>query len=705
VHDNLRLFDFYNNYCKENNVEALLISLDARKAFDSVSHKYLHKVLASYGFSECFIDTIKLLYNDIKANILVNGYKSVMIRILRSVKQGDALSCALFILCIDPLIRKIQNNVDIKPVPIPRSRFTNIEISSKVAGFADDIGMAINNDQKSIDSIFQEYKNFSGLSGINLNLEKTEILRLNENSLHRDFVPARIKIDNSTVVETVESVTICGICFSNNNNVSYSKNVLDKIVKMEKQLIRWLQRSISVEGKILLVKTFGLSQLTYILQMCEIKWPELLDIERMIFKFLWNKRWVANIAPDRIKRSILKLPYFKGGLQAPDINLINKALKTKQFVRAMRANHPISLVQKYQLERVGYDEYFKCEYANLCRNDIVIGTYQLMCNELTDRIRSTCQSTPLPEPSTVQNAVNVIASTDVLEFLMRKKELMIINRFRPLANIGIATFKELYNEMSFPSNDRLGELSKYILQFFPRAWSLAIERSEDVNSEITYENEFPGTNLELVNIDRVTVKMLRLAMGEDEVPSQFPFRDPEKFGYINICDEEEINPFLNIRKYVHMTRDRFFRYRILQGDVFCNARMYKFKMVDSPECNYCSSSAQIETIQHLLWDCPRSGAVWNYLQNVIQTAYGINYISYDSIIMGSKQVIPVAETLILIGLKLILTKERTERIPIAQIKCKIKSQYCIERMACKKNIAKFFRKWDKINSTLLHLNN
>jgi len=65
---------------------------------------------------------VKLLYKDLKANILVNGYKSVLIKILRSVKQGDALSCALFILCIDPLIRRIENNPDIKPVQIPRSR-------------------------------------------------------------------------------------------------------------------------------------------------------------------------------------------------------------------------------------------------------------------------------------------------------------------------------------------------------------------------------------------------------------------------------------------------------------------------------------------------------------------------------------------------------------------------------------------------------
>jgi hypothetical protein len=62
VHNNLRMFDFYSNYCKEKNIDALLISLDAKKAFDSVSHKYMYKVLTSCGFSDNFIDTVKLLY-------------------------------------------------------------------------------------------------------------------------------------------------------------------------------------------------------------------------------------------------------------------------------------------------------------------------------------------------------------------------------------------------------------------------------------------------------------------------------------------------------------------------------------------------------------------------------------------------------------------------------------------------------------------
>ena len=45
---------------------------------------------------------------NLKANIWVNGFTTESINIEQAVKQGDALSCSLFILCIDPLIRKVN---------------------------------------------------------------------------------------------------------------------------------------------------------------------------------------------------------------------------------------------------------------------------------------------------------------------------------------------------------------------------------------------------------------------------------------------------------------------------------------------------------------------------------------------------------------------------------------------------------------------
>jgi len=499
----------------------------------------MHKILESYGFSEDFIETVKILYKDIKANILVNGYKSVMIKILRSVKQGDALSCALFILCIDPLIRKIENNPDIKAIPIPRSRLTNIAVSGKTSGFADDIGVAIKNERKSIELVFKNYDTFSKLSGIELNIDKTEILKLNHNTLHQDFHSTPIAFNN-TVLNTKESITICGICFSNNSNVEYESNILDKITKMERQLIFWLQRSLSVEGKILIVKSYGLSQLIYSLQMCEINDREITDIERIIFKFLWNKKWIGNTAPDRIKRSTLKLPYNRGGLQVPDVGFLNKALKIKQFLRAMKTNHPINLVQKFQLEELGYDDYFKIEYARICPRDPVIKGFQGACNFLTDSFRANCDRLPLPDPDTIIGPASVVASTDVLEYLMRKKKLMIINRFGALVNHGITSYKEVLNESQYPRSDYLGALSTYILSFLPNGWKEAIMNNDYIDAEISYENEFPSQNLQLVNHNLVTVKSIRNTLLESMLDPVLPYKNIDKYELDLISNKKSI---------------------------------------------------------------------------------------------------------------------------------------------------------------------
>lgn len=105
VADNLRTNFFLKQYCEEKNLDSVLISLDAKKAFDSVDHEYIEDTLGAYGFGKSFINTFKFLYKDITARILINGYQSESIKISRGVKQGDALSCAIFIICIDPLLR------------------------------------------------------------------------------------------------------------------------------------------------------------------------------------------------------------------------------------------------------------------------------------------------------------------------------------------------------------------------------------------------------------------------------------------------------------------------------------------------------------------------------------------------------------------------------------------------------------------------
>jgi hypothetical protein len=228
VMDNIRCNNFFKEYCRSKGIKAALVSLDAKKAFDSVDHEYIDEVLEQYGFGHTFRNYFRILYKDISAKILVNGYFSDKIDIERGVKQGDALSCAIFILCLDPLIRNLNNNAKIKGVRIS-SKLIKEMINHKASGFADDISVITMNNIESINNIFYEYQRLTNKSGLTLNADKTEILNLtDENKTYK------VNYERKTFnIVNVTKLKICGIHFCTSKIDEYQLNVLEKIEKLK----------------------------------------------------------------------------------------------------------------------------------------------------------------------------------------------------------------------------------------------------------------------------------------------------------------------------------------------------------------------------------------------------------------------------------------------------------------------------------------
>lgn len=134
INDNVRAMLSTIDLANEENVDGVLVSLDAKKAFDSVDHRYIRRCLAAFGLS-CFIPIFNTLYKDLNSDIIFNNRTIKGYRILKGVKQGDALSCVLFIICMEPVIRNIKNNVIVEPIISVRLPIR----LPKVYSYADDI--------------------------------------------------------------------------------------------------------------------------------------------------------------------------------------------------------------------------------------------------------------------------------------------------------------------------------------------------------------------------------------------------------------------------------------------------------------------------------------------------------------------------------------------------------------------------------------
>ena len=116
INFNNRLLRTALSFCNSKNLDYIVASLDEQKAYDSLDHSYIINTLKAYNFPDYFISQVDLLNSNLQAQVQVNGFVSNRFDIKRGVKQGDALSCALFIIAIDPLIRNIENNPLINPL-------------------------------------------------------------------------------------------------------------------------------------------------------------------------------------------------------------------------------------------------------------------------------------------------------------------------------------------------------------------------------------------------------------------------------------------------------------------------------------------------------------------------------------------------------------------------------------------------------------
>jgi hypothetical protein len=98
-------------YAEVSRSPLCVLSLDFAEAFDKVSHTYLFEILRSYGFSDRFLERVRMMNTKAVSVVQINGHMSGPLPIGCSIIQGCSLSTALFALCINPLIQCLEENL------------------------------------------------------------------------------------------------------------------------------------------------------------------------------------------------------------------------------------------------------------------------------------------------------------------------------------------------------------------------------------------------------------------------------------------------------------------------------------------------------------------------------------------------------------------------------------------------------------------
>jgi hypothetical protein len=292
-----------------------------------------------------------------------------------------------------------------------------------------------------------------------------------------------------------------------------------------------------------------------------------------------------------------------------------------------------------------------------------------------------------------KNCWNLIASTNIKDFIARKKHTFNSLFAKHLNDLGIITYFDLLNESKFPRSDRIKIFANNVLASFPKEWKNGVGLLEMVDNNRQEPNMMCFKVERCIEIRKVAVSHIRkglLPLLEDSVKTQEKY----KLEDISYCSS---NPFLLARKMTISTTIRTFKFRLLHKDIFSKNRLHKIKIVDNNLCDHCSQFGEvIEDINHLLWECPGSRETWNNLQLILSNL-NIDYqILLKSIILGIQNAPISVELIVAIIARLLARKDRPKSLSRDVIVSEIVNIMKVEQYIAKRNNKLEFtnKKWE-----------
>ena len=191
----------------EKQIDTYHLFVDYKAAFDSPIREKLYEAMSELGIPTKLIRLCRMTLNNTRSSVKVGKELTDPFDTRRGLRQGDTLSCDLFNIIMEVIMRKAAVNM-------------NKTISSKshmLLAYADDIDI-IGRNMREVTAVFSRIERESAKFGLAVNEDKTKLMVSTGKPSTR--LDQRVNVDNRYNFEVVDEFIYLGSAVNTNNNVS-----------------------------------------------------------------------------------------------------------------------------------------------------------------------------------------------------------------------------------------------------------------------------------------------------------------------------------------------------------------------------------------------------------------------------------------------------------------------------------------------------
>ena len=296
----------------EDNEDFVFLSLDIRKAFDTINWRFLMSILNNYGFPPRFLEWVRVMQANAYVHVLNNGHMSQPIKLEKGVPQGCCASPYFFILCIEALAHHIRQDTKIPGIAIDSQ-------SKTVSMIADDTLLSFKGSETVLTHVVQVLNHFSHASGLSINFDKSVLVALGKKEKPMWFnteLACRFK-----QVHIAQGFDYLGIFMSSEacrlkDNFQVSPDLISDAFSKRPSL------RTTVSGRILQVKQLVASKFVYFLSLLPSPGPKVLGaLDKLYTDYVWDG------GCHRLAKTTIQATKANGGLNMINVYHQNLSLK------------------------------------------------------------------------------------------------------------------------------------------------------------------------------------------------------------------------------------------------------------------------------------------------------------------------------------------------------------------------------------------